>query len=113
MSLHALSDVDLKDATPYGNYRESSNYILREQEVARKTQQQWKASGLSSLLQLNRNLAKFESLVQDLCDATQENDSDNSDGIVVGLPIDTTSLWQLVYLNIKVFGAFHVVFPDT
>lgn len=41
-------------------------------------------------------------MVQDLCDTIHDRESDSSDDVVVMEPIDTSSVWQLSYFNIKV-----------
>jgi hypothetical protein len=84
------------------DWKAFSDYVLTEQAEARKVSQLWKATGLSSILLLLRNLAAFEILVQELCEAPHDRESDNSDEVVVMEPADTSSIWQLSYLNIKV-----------
>jgi hypothetical protein len=42
-------------------------------------------------------------MVQELCEAPHDRESDNSDEVVVMEPADTSSIWQLSYLNIKVW----------
>ena len=40
-------------------------------------------------------------MLQDLCDAVQDRDSDNSEAVIVMEGLETASLWQLLHLNIK------------
>ena len=101
-STHALSNAEKKKAAGYINSKVSSDYVLKEQAEARKLGQHWKATGLSTILLLVRQLTAFESLMQELCDTVHDRESDNSDDLVIMESFDTSSLWQLTYLNIKV-----------
>ena len=102
---HSLTPAEKKEAAGYVNSKLFSDYLLKEHAEARKRGISWKAAGLSTILHLTRHLSGFDTLIQELCDTVHDRESENSDDVIVMETIDTSSLWQLSYLNIKVPSA--------
>jgi len=94
--LHKLSPADLEQTDNYTDRQAFSGYVYKEQQQARQSRSAWKANLFPTILQLDRQLLGFEGLIQELIEAV------DSETVDMKRPIDTTNLWRLAYLNIKV-----------
>lgn len=96
---HKLSNSEQQLSEGYVSSRTFQEYISKEQHEARRHGVPWKINLLSNAVQLARQLALFESMLDDLIITKADENDDEFTEVKV---VDVSPLWQLAYLNVKV-----------
>jgi len=102
-SLWPLSRTDKEESNHITTHTAFSEYIYKEKASAQKANQTVKSTTLLGLTQFDKWLWRFDELILELVvDSAVDTDSE----LVEVKSIDTTNLWRLAYLNIKVYHTF-------
>ena len=97
MKEHKLSNSEQQQSEKYTSREAFQEYVAREQSDAKKADLPWKPTLLTNTVQLARQLAALEALLDDLTEPSADDDEP-----VNVKAINASPLWQLAFLNVKV-----------
>ena len=96
--LHDLTKTDREQSNDFTSHQVFSDWVYKARENAKKSGSALRSNMLLVIVQFVRWLWNFEMLIQEL---VVEN-HDSKDDVVEVKTIDTSALWRLAYLNVKV-----------
>ncbi|KAJ9617240.1 hypothetical protein H2200_000961 [Cladophialophora chaetospira] len=94
-----LSRADREQSDEVTDHTQFSEYVYREKTVAQRANKVLKSTALLGLTQFDKWLWKFDDLIKDL---VVDSDSETDQELIEVKSIDTSNLWRLAYLNVKV-----------
>lgn len=96
--LHDLTKTDKEQSNGFTSHQVFSDWVYKARDSAKKSGSALRSNMLLVIVQFVRWMWNFEMLLQELV----EDNHGSIDEIVQVKTIDTSALWRLAYLNVKV-----------